>query len=78
MTPQQKVTALALAALRNDPVGLAVLLGDLDDDEVRSAAGIALLNLCNGFRAILTDDAMREVIAGMQALAASEAGGEGS
>jgi hypothetical protein len=79
MTPQQAVTAIALAALRNDAAGLTVLLTDLDDDEVRSAAGVALINLCSGFRTILTPDAWQQVIAGMQALAASEAaGGEGS
>ncbi|MFK4023141.1 hypothetical protein [Streptomyces albogriseolus] len=72
-SPQQTVTALALASLRNDAHGLAVLLEDLGDDEVRSAAGVALLNLCNGFRQILTPQAWQEVIAGMQALAAHTA-----
>jgi len=73
MTPQQTVTALAIAALNNDPEGLALLLVELSDDEVRAAAGYALLNTCNAFRTILTEDAWAEVITGMQALAAQEA-----
>lgn len=73
MTPQQTITALALAALRNDAAGLEVLLTDLKDDEVRTATGVALINLCSGFRQILTPQAWQEVIAGMQALAAQEA-----
>jgi hypothetical protein len=73
MTPHQAITALALAALRNDPDGLEVLMTDLDDDEVRTAAGVALLNLCSGFRQIVHPNDWQEVIASMQALAVSAA-----
>ncbi|NNN36061.1 hypothetical protein HLK59_38015 [Streptomyces sp. S3(2020)] len=73
MTPAQTITALALAALRNDAKGLEVLLVDLDDDEVRNACGVALLNLCNGFRQIVPPKDWHEVIAEMQALAAEHA-----
>ncbi|MEV6662760.1 hypothetical protein [Streptomyces nigra] len=73
MTPQQTVTALALAALRNDAAGLQVLLEDLNDDEVRSATGVALINLCSGFRQIVHPNDWQQVIAGMQALAAHTA-----
>ena len=69
-TPEQKVTALALAALRADGDGLALLLNDLPDDEVRNACGYALMALCSGFRSILTDEAWQEAIRGVQAHAA--------
>ncbi|GGV34367.1 hypothetical protein GCM10010293_36830 [Streptomyces griseoflavus] len=69
-TPEQKVTALSLAALRADGEGLALLLNELPDDEVRNACGYALMSLCNGFRAILTAEAWQEVIGGVQAHAA--------
>ncbi|MGY1579761.1 hypothetical protein [Streptomyces sp. MN13] len=69
MTPEQTVTALALAALRNDAAGLQVLLEDLDDDAVRSACGVALLNLCSGFRQIVHPNDWQDIVAGMQALA---------
>ncbi|XKK63926.1 hypothetical protein HFP71_16905 [Streptomyces sp. ARC32] len=72
-TPQQKVIALALAGLRADGDGMAVLLNDLPDDEVRNACGLALMNLCSAFRSILTDQAWTEAIAGLQALAAEHA-----
>jgi hypothetical protein len=79
MTPEQAITAIALAALRNDGPGLAVLLEDLDDAEVRSAAGVALINLCSGFRQVVHPRDWQDILAGMQALAASEAiGGKGS
>ena len=73
MTPEQTITALALAALRNDPAGLQILLEDLDDDHVRSACGVALINLCSGFRQIVHPRDWQDIVAGMQALAASEA-----
>lgn len=73
MTPQQAVTALALAALQNDAQGLTVLLTDLTDDEVRSAAGVALINLCSGFRQIVHPDDWADIVTGMQSLAATEA-----
>ncbi|MEU4487353.1 hypothetical protein AB0H94_21155 [Streptomyces purpurascens] len=79
MTPEQAITALALAALRNDADGLEVLLTDLDDDEVRTAAGVALLNLCSGFRQVVHTSDWQEIVASMQQLAASAAiGGKGS
>ncbi|GAB2328457.1 hypothetical protein [Streptomyces variabilis] len=70
-TPEQKVTALALAALRFDGPGLVVLLADLPDDEVRTACGFALQAICEGFHSILNDDAWRAVVASAQAHAAS-------
>ncbi|MFI6488264.1 hypothetical protein [Streptomyces sp. NPDC050564] len=70
MNPQQTITAIALAALRNDAAGLQLLLTDLEPDEVRNATGVALLNLCSGFRTIVTPGDWQDVIAGMQALAA--------
>ncbi|WP_330347502.1 hypothetical protein [Streptomyces sp. NBC_00582] len=73
MTPQQAVTALAVAALNNDAQGLAPLLADLGDDEVRSAAGIAVINLCSGFRQIVHPDDWQEITAALQTLAAQEA-----
>jgi hypothetical protein len=79
MTPEQAITAIALAALRNDADGLEVLLTDLDDDEVRTAAGVALINLCSGFRSIVHTSDWQEIVASMQQLAASAAiGGKGS
>lgn len=73
MTPQQTVTALAIAALNNDPGALTILLTDLPDDEVRTAAGIALLNLCSGFRQIVHPRDWADIVSGMQALAAHHA-----
>lgn len=73
MNRRQNITALALAALQNDTDGLAELLTALPDDEVRTAAGAALLNLCNGMRAILTPCAIQEAIGGLQQLALDEA-----
>lgn len=72
-TPQQKVLALSLAAVRDDGEGLAVLLNDLPDNEVRNACGYALMNLCTGFRSMLTDQAWTEVITALQQMAAHHA-----
>lgn len=69
MTPQQTVTAVAMAALRNDADGLALLLIEMPPDEAITVAGVALINLCSGFRQIITPEAWEEITAGMQALA---------
>jgi hypothetical protein len=73
VTPQQTITAIAVAALQNDAAGLTVLLTDLPDDHVRTAAGVALINLCSGFRQIVTPADWQDIVTGMQALAAHTA-----
>lgn len=67
------VIGVALSALRGDPDGTATLLNSVPDNQIRGAALLALTGLTDGMRAVLTPEAMNDIVRSMQDLAAHNA-----